>query len=47
LETEAEDKLRMLKISNKHYRKFYEDELENNEELFSEKVFTTVDVVRG
>lgn len=47
LETEAEDRARMLKISNKHYRKFYEDELENNEELFHDKVFTTVDVVRG
>jgi len=47
METEAEDKARLLKISNKHYRKFYEDELENNEELFHDKVFTTVDVVRG
>lgn len=39
---------RLLSISNKHYRKFFEDELENNKEIFGhEKVFTTVPIYRG
>lgn len=40
---------RMLKLTNRHYRKFYEDELENDETLFSEanKPFINVDVKRG
>ena len=36
-----------MQISNKHYRKYFEDELENNTELFSEKVFTSIDIFRG
>jgi hypothetical protein len=31
----------------KHYRKYYEDELENCEDIFTESPFYTVDVVRG
>jgi len=41
------EKERKLNISNKHYRKFYNDELEHNSDLFGEKVFTSVDIVRG
>lgn len=31
----------------KHYRKFYDDELENCEDIFDESPFYSVDVVRG
>lgn len=41
------EKERLLAISNKHYRKFYNDELENDKELFSDPVFTRVEVMRG
>lgn len=32
---------------NKHYRKFYMDELENNKEIFKKSVFYTSSVMRG
>lgn len=31
----------------KHYRKFFNDELENNKELFPKMPFHTVDIIRG
>jgi hypothetical protein len=36
-----------LNKSNKHYRRFYEDELEKNEEIMGDPVFTKVDIFRG
>lgn len=33
--------------TNKHYRRFYEDELENDPEIFSKPVFLNVDIKRG
>lgn len=38
---------RKIKITKKHYRKFYRDELENIPSLFPKPVFTTLDIVRG
>jgi hypothetical protein len=32
---------------NKHYRRFYDDELENVKELFPKKAFHTSDIIRG
>ena len=32
---------------NKHYRKIYQDELENNKEIFNHSVFYNTDVTRG
>lgn len=43
---QEENKKRISK-TNLHYRKYFEDELENNQELFNEKVFTSVDIYRG
>ena len=34
-------------VDKKHYRKFYDDELENCKDIFEESPFYTVDVVRG
>ena len=33
--------------TNKHYRRYFEDELEHNEEIFSKNVFTNIDIKRG
>ena len=33
--------------SNRHYRKMYHDELENNKEIFNKSVFYNSDVMRG
>lgn len=32
---------------NKHYRKIYNDELENNKEIFKRSVFTNASIYRG
>jgi hypothetical protein len=32
---------------NKHYRRFYDDELENVDEIFPKKAFHTVNIIRG
>jgi hypothetical protein len=32
---------------NKHYRRFYDDELENIKEIFPRKAFHSCDIVRG
>jgi len=34
-------------LGMKHYRRFYDDELENIPELFPKKAFHTVDIMRG
>lgn len=34
-------------VANKHYRRFYDDELENVKEIFKKKPFHTSDVIRG
>ena len=48
---EAQRKLeeteRMLDLTNLHYRKYYDDELENNKELFPKQPFINVDIKRG
>jgi hypothetical protein len=31
----------------KHYRRFYDDELENIPDIFPKKPFFTVDIMRG
>lgn len=36
-----------LSLDKKHYRKFYDDELENCKDIFEESPFYTVNVVRG
>ena len=38
---------RKLEITNLHYRRFFDDELENNEELFPHKPFLSVPIKRG
>ena len=38
---------RMLDITNLHYRKYYDDELENNKELFPKEPFLNVPIKRG
>jgi hypothetical protein len=47
LELQEQDNERMLKISNKHYRRYYEDELENWKDLCCDKVFENVPITRG
>lgn len=38
----------MLALTNRHYRKYYEDELENDESLFPPgKPFFNYDIMRG
>lgn len=32
---------------NKHFRRFYDDELENVKDIFPKKAFHTCDIVRG
>ena len=48
---EAQKKLeeveRMLELTNLHYRRFYDDELENNKDLFPKAPFINVDIKRG
>lgn len=34
-------------MTNKHYRRFYDDELENDKEIFPESIFTNIDIKRG
>ena len=38
---------RQTEITNLHYRKFYEDELENNKNLFPENPFLRIPIMRG
>ena len=45
-EDRANLEMRTLK-TKEHYRKFYEDELENNEELLGDNPFITYDLKRG
>ena len=45
--TKVEKNNRMMEQSNKHYRKYYEDELENNKALFPEMPFLKVEIKRG
>ena len=33
--------------TNKHYRRFYEDELENDPEIFPKGIFHTENIIRG
>ena len=33
--------------TNKHYRRFFEDELENDKELFPKPIFYNMDIMRG
>ena len=33
--------------TNKHYRKFFEDELENDTEIFPKSIFHTENITRG
>jgi len=33
--------------TNKHYRRYFEDELENDESLFAKQAFYNFDVMRG
>ena len=33
--------------TNKHYRRFYEDELENDTSIFPKPVFYNIDIHRG
>lgn len=37
----------MLDVTNLHYRKFYDDELENNKDLFPEMPFLRIPIKRG
>ena len=34
-------------MTNLHYRKFFEDELENDDELFPEMPFVNYSIIRG
>lgn len=34
-------------LGNKHYRRFFEDELENVKEIFPKKAFHSCDIIRG
>ena len=45
----AEKTRRMMSLTNKHYRRFFEDELENHKGLFPDKdiPFMKVPVMRG
>lgn len=43
----AEEQDRMLDITNLHYRKFYDDELENNKDLFPKMPFISAPIKRG
>jgi len=38
---------RMLEMTNLHYRKFYDDELENNKDLFPRMPFISAGIKRG
>ena len=42
-----EEENRVTKVTNLHYRKFYEDELENDKELFKRMPFFAYDIWRG
>ena len=42
-----EETERHLEITNLHYRRFYDDELENNKELFPKDPFINVPIKRG
>ena len=33
--------------TNKHYRRFFEDELENDKEIFPKPIFTNIEIKRG
>jgi hypothetical protein len=37
----------ILTETNKHFRRFYDDELENNKEIFPEMPFSNIDIFRG
>lgn len=42
-----EDETRKTQITKKHYRMFYDDELENNKDIFPKMPFHSVNVKRG
>ena len=44
---DQEDLDRRLDITNLHYRRFFDDELENNTELFPKPPFMRADIKRG
>ena len=44
---EVNDTNRILRITNKHYRKFYPEELEKVKTLFPIPVFIQLDILRG
>ena len=37
----------MLEVTNLHYRRFFDDELENNKDLFPNQPFISVNIKRG
>ena len=43
----AEELERKLEITNLHYRKFYDDELENDKDLFPSMPFLSIPIKRG
>ena len=46
-EAEAEKESQITEISMKHYRSYYDDELENNKDLFPRMPFYSFDIWRG
>lgn len=44
---ENADEARMLTMTKKHYRKYYDDELENDKEIFPKMPFHHFDIKRG
>lgn len=38
---------RIKRLTKKHYRKFYKDELENIRTIFPKPIFSTLDIMRG
>ena len=46
-EEEAKKEAECNELTQKHYRTFYDDELENNKEIFKRMPFYTFDVMRG
>ena len=45
--TEEEGKANLIAGSNKHFRRYYEDELENDKKLFPSMPFLKIPVMRG
>lgn len=42
-----DEMLRKKAITNLHYRKIWEDELETKKDIFFEETFTNIDIKRG